>query len=271
MRKLKRTTEEVAEYFKLQGCELLDDYKGAQIKMKYRCSCGNESTINWNHFSNGKRCGHCTKWGQKKKKTLEEVKQIFIDRGCEFLDGEYKGVEYKHNYRCKCGRLAQISLTGFHIQKQNCQACGLEKNKGNKHHSWIEDREEARLKNLFRKKCYKALRSTLLAVGKNKVGKTTELLGYTPEQLREHITNHPNWAKVKDGDWHIDHIFPIQAFVDHDIKDIKLINCLDNLQPLSQSENNEKWGKYDKDMFINWLNKARDVKNEFQNLARRGS
>lgn len=38
---LKRTTEEVKEYFKQQGCELLDEYKGAQIKMKYRCKCGN--------------------------------------------------------------------------------------------------------------------------------------------------------------------------------------------------------------------------------------
>jgi hypothetical protein len=31
---------------------------------------------------------------------------------------------------------------------------------------------------------------------------------------------------------HVDHIFPIQAFLDHGILDLKTINALDNLRPM---------------------------------------
>lgn len=118
---------------------------------------------------------------------------------------------------------------------------------------WIADRKQKRLNDLFRKKCYKALSSTLKAINKEKVGRTTELLGYTPKQLQEHVEKHPNWTSVKDGNWHLDHISPIAAFTEHNINDISLINCLDNLQPVSQAENNYKWATYDKRKFQKWL------------------
>ena len=51
----------------------------------------------------------------------------------------------------------------------------------------------------------------------------------------------------------MDHIFPIQAFVDYGIKDIKLINCLENLQPLNGKENCSKGDKYDVEKFEKWL------------------
>ena len=250
---LKRTTEEVREYFKEQGCELLGEYKGAQIKMEYRCHCGNVSNICWNHFSRGKRCGLCVKRGQKKKRSLEDIKKIFEDRGCKFLDDVYNGVEFNHNYQCKCGRVAKISFIGFYHQNQNCHACGLEKNKKSNHHMWNPDREQLALNKKFAKKCYKAIQSSLEDTNQVKVGRTKDLLGYSPKDLQEHIVNHPNWNSVKDGNWAVDHIFPIKAFVDHDIKDIGLINCLENLQPLSQKDNNKKSHIYDKQKFQEWL------------------
>jgi hypothetical protein len=40
----RKTLKEVKEYFKSQGCKLLErKYLSAQTKMKYRCSCGKES------------------------------------------------------------------------------------------------------------------------------------------------------------------------------------------------------------------------------------
>jgi len=65
-----------------------------------------------------------------------------------------------------------------------------------------------------------------------------KLLGYTARELQSHLEKHPSWEKLKDTDWHLDHIFPIKAFFEHGITDIALINCLDNLQPLSQKKNN---------------------------------
>ncbi len=51
----------------------------------------------------------------------------------------------------------------------------------------------------------------------------------------------------------IDHIFPVQAFVDHKIYDMKIINHLTNLRPLSKVDNNKKADNYDEDSFLQWL------------------
>jgi hypothetical protein len=46
---MKFNIKEVKKYFKEQGCKLLEEkYINAHIKMKYICSCGNESSINLN-------------------------------------------------------------------------------------------------------------------------------------------------------------------------------------------------------------------------------
>lgn len=250
---LKRTTEEVASYFKKHSCELMTDYLGAHVKMRYRCSCDEISEISWNNFTAGKRCGNCTKWGQKKKRSIEQVKQIFAERECEFLDNVFNGIHYKHQYRCKCGRVSSISLAAFMYQKQLCHVCGLEKNRGSNHHGWKGDREQYRLMRRLKYRMKNALKRTLIALKLNKLDYTHKLLGYTAKQLQEHITGHSNWSLVKDGNWHLDHIFPIQAFLEYKIHDIKLINNLDNLQPLSQSANNHKKDKYDKVAFEQWL------------------
>lgn len=178
---------------------------------------------------------------------------MFQERGCEFLDPEFKGIHHKHRYRCKCGREAEITIAAFHHQQQYCKECGRQKNKGSGNPAWVADREKLRLKQQFRKKCYKMLQSSLAAVGTQKVGHTSDMLGYGPKELQEHIVNHPNWTRVKDGNWHLDHVFPIEAFVEHGITDVRLINSLDNLQPLSQSENNSKHAKYSKKLFARWL------------------
>jgi len=81
------------------------------------------------------------------------------------------------------------------------------------------------------------------------------LLGYDYKQLQEHILNHPNYEKIKNDKWHIDHIWPIKAFVDYGLYDLSLINCLENLRPLEAFENNSKSGKYCLADFEEWLTK----------------
>jgi hypothetical protein len=251
---LKRTTEEVAEYFKLKGCELLGQYEGAMIKMDYICSCGNKGSTSWNNFSRGKRCGKCQKWGLAHKKSLEEIKDFFISIGCEFLDTEYFGIHIHYTFRCKCGAVEKGLMSEFlHGTKKGCYDCYLKSRSGENHHSWNPDREKLKQDKLFRKKMYKALRSTLLNFGKEKVGRTSDMLGYGPQSLKEHIENHPNWDFVKDKKWHLDHIFPMQAFLDFDIYRPELINSLDNLQPLEGKANISKHAKYDPEAFKKWL------------------
>lgn len=85
--------------------------------------------------------------------------------------------------------------------------------------------------------------------GQRKNAKTAKMLGYNVTELWNHLTTHPNWDVVKDGEWHIDHIFPIIAFIDHGIIDVSVINALSNLQPLSAQENMKKKDHYNRQMF----------------------
>jgi hypothetical protein len=75
--------------------------------------------ISLKNFNKGRRCSHC---GGTKKKTLEEVKVIFINGGCEFLDDSYVSNKYPHNYRCSCGRESKIRLDNFN-QGRRCSGC----------------------------------------------------------------------------------------------------------------------------------------------------
>lgn len=108
-------------------------------------------------------------------------------------------------------------------------------------------------RNLFAKKAYKALQTCLKQTDQEKQDRAHKLLGYTPNELREHIQKHPNWNNVKGGTWHLDHVFPIIAFVEHGLKDIGLMCCLENLQPLDGSPNCSKGGKYNRKKFREWL------------------
>jgi len=47
--------------------------------------------------------------------------------------------------------------------------------------------------------------------------------------------------------------FPIQAFLDHGILDLSLINRFDNLRPIIGPENLSKADKYDETDFKQWL------------------
>jgi hypothetical protein len=90
-------------------------------------------------------------------------------------------------------------------------------------------------------------------MGKTKCDKTYRILGYTANELKCHIQSDPNWSEICCGKWHIDHIFPVKAFLDHGIHDIGVICRLDNLRPLSAKENLVKNARYDKQEFCNWL------------------
>ena len=105
----------------------------------------------------------------------------------------------------------------------------------------------------FRKKLVKSLERCMKAFGTEKQNSTYKAVGYTPNDLLGHLKNHWNWENVQGKEWQLDHVFPIKAFIDHGISDPKLINCLDNLQPVLKEYNLSKGGKYDIKLFEIWL------------------
>ena len=100
------------------------------------------------------------------------------------------------------------------------------------------------------------------ATGQEKTKRTLDLLGYTPQQLQEYILNHPNFTACNGEEWHVDHIFPIKAFLDYGIYDLRIINSLANLQPLPGYDNLSKGSDYNEAEFIDWLgNNGIDIGN----------
>lgn len=90
------------------------------------------------------------------------------------------------------------------------------------------------------------LRRVLEATNGKKSGQTFEIAGYSPAELKEHIekqfTDGMTWNN--HGEWHIDHIKPVAAFIEEGETNPSVINALSNLQPLWASENLSKGCKY---------------------------
>lgn len=81
------------------------------------------------------------------------------------------------------------------------------------------------------------IRSVIRRFGGKKESSTYEILGYSAEELKEHLetlfANGMSWENW--GEWHIDHIIPISKFDKN--SDPKVVNALSNLQPLWGREN----------------------------------
>ncbi len=251
------TFKEVKKYFEDHDCELFEtEYINAHIKMRYRCNCGNEKCkITLGDFKTGRRCNECgiIRAANKNRFTYKEVCNYFKKNDCELLETEYINSSTKMRYRCVCGNeKCKVRFNSFR-RGNRCKECLIERISGKNSCNWIEDREEFEEKKKFGEKCRSILKSALRRTGQKKIDRTYKMLGYTAEELRQHIYAHPNWEKVKNKEWHHDHYYPIKAFLDYGIRDIKLINCLENLQPLTRKDNQEKGAKYDEKEFEEWL------------------
>lgn len=250
--------EEVKKTFEDQGCELLEDtYVNNSTPMLYRCECGEPAKISLSHFKEGKRCNKCKgkKISEFFRLDFEEVKKIFEDASCELLETEYKNNSKWLSFKCHCGNVTKKTLAKFK-KNPHCQDCGLklriEKTSGENSCRWNPNREEVETRRKYSMMASGLVIRVLKLTNTNKTAKSEELLGYTRRQLREHIENHKNMKDIT-GDFHIDHIYPVAAFIRLGIFDLKLINSLDNLQPLSPEDNLSKNDKYDRDKFEKWL------------------
>lgn len=104
--------------------------------------------------------------------------------------------------------------------------------------------ENFRLKCILRNIIWKSVTHS----GKKRPGgRTAELLGYQPEDLKKHIsmlmTKGMTWENY--GKWHIDHMRPLSTFDLSTVEGIQLANSLHNLQPMWAKKNlkkNSKWG-----------------------------
>jgi len=93
--------------------------------------------------------------------------------------------------------------------------------------------------------CRRLIKRTIKYLGTQKELTTIELLGYRPIDLKENIEKKFKTGMTWDnyGEWHIDHIKPISSYEKSESP--KVINSLDNLQPLWASDNLKKGSKFE--------------------------
>lgn len=253
MRKLSQS--EVERIFEDQDCKLLSQYKDSNTSLEYVCSCGNKAKNNLKRFRSGARCKNCGNLKSSKTRAFdyEYVREYFESNKCTLLSNEYKNSLTPLRYRCCCGNISEITFVNFRAGHR-CRKCSLKI--GPKNHKWNPNRGVVKENESLRKRCYNLLHRSLKSFGKKKVYKTSQMLGFTSEELRDWI-NQEKFKQIIRGEWHLDHVFPIKAFVDYGIQDLKLINCLENLQPVPKQHNLNKQGKYCKKEFESWLTKKR--------------
>ena len=259
----KFTYEFVKKYFEDHGCELLEEtYERSVIPLKYRCSCGNVSQMDFGNFRKGRRCQQCKGRSNSRKfrTSNEDISRLCEQHGCQFVRSWIKCKKTRIEFICKCGEPWEAYLTNFK-KCPNCKKCGAAKISGENCYMYDPDREAVALRKRFRKTCGRMIHRFMKATEKTKTKSTHELLGYTPMELQEHITNHPQYKSCIDGKWHVDHYFPIKAFLDHGIHDLRLINHLSNLRPMPGKRNLSKADKYDEKEFEQWLQKNCHMKN----------
>lgn len=103
------TYEVVSEYFKTNGCTLLEEkYINNSTKMKYICSCGNISVIKLSNFKNGQRCMECS---GNKKHTYDDIIKIVESNGFKLHSKEYKGANSKLIVECKDSHVHEMNLS----------------------------------------------------------------------------------------------------------------------------------------------------------------
>lgn len=104
------------------------------------------------------------------------------------------------------------------------------------------------------RRVYKMMQRCYENTNTKKADHSHKALGYSPNQLLEHLQSFSTWDGLKQESWHLDHIFPIIAFVRKGITDPKVICTLSNLQPLSGPDNCVKNDEYNQEAFDSWLN-----------------
>lgn len=245
----------VEKCFKDKGYKLLSEsYVNSKTHLEYECSCGVAIKKTFDRFmhSSGK-CKKCVSVNCKNKPfSINEVEKMFKESGCTLLEEQYISIRVPMRFRCKCGSIGHKKLNNVNPNLGiQCKDCSL--HKGESHHMWNPDRDYIELRKKVHNKCRMAVRNSFRRFDKKKVKATHLYVGFTDIDLMKHLESFPDWELLKDTDWELDHIFPVKAFVDHGIDDMKVINALNNLQPLSRQDNLEKGGEYDEKLFLEYL------------------
>lgn len=224
MRKIELNSEQIQKILKLYNEDLLGSHSISEIMginksiiLRTLKENGVSFTTSGRRFIGGKKIA-TKKWIEKNKDFLNEKMRLWYQNNKEHRK------EYLKEYRTK--NIDKIRETKRNYERHKKATDPLYKLISN-----------------FRTAIYTVLKENNL----QKYRHYFEVLGYSPEQLIEHLEKQFNDEMTWDnyGEWHVDHIKPISSFNIIEIGDDEFMECwsLENLQPLWGLENIKKSNK----------------------------
>lgn len=108
---------------------LTKEYINNKQKLELCCKCGEPFERDYEHINRGQIfCKKCSQEivADKLKYSLDDVKQLIAEHGCEYIDGEYENNNSKLTIRCRCGEVFEKSLLKFLSGQDRCRECGKE-------------------------------------------------------------------------------------------------------------------------------------------------
>jgi hypothetical protein len=231
--KRKQNYDDVYNYFKDQGCELIStEFINSRTNLEYKCKCGTISSMTFDNFKNkNKRCKKCAGC---ETHTYDYIKEYIESFDYELLDTTYQNNRQNLNIKCPEGHIYQAAFSTFQ-RGSRCLQCFKSNNFAENHHNWKNDRT-------------RQVRANYLAFNIRNVSCLQQ-----DENYNNYLMNSDLYA--------VDHIFPRIAFVENNLdnlyepKIVKAIcNSLDNLRIILRKENSDKRAKYDTEKFMDWFN-----------------
>jgi hypothetical protein len=253
----RKTFEEVKRVFEEAGYRLLStEYINSKTKLECVCTKGHEKKTTYADFRSGRRCIECYHQKQREERLtpIEEIRQVFSSRGYQLLTDHHSHGRQIFEALCPRGHLYKTNLTRFKDCGYGCSKCAAINNSGTNNPNWNPDREAVKQNGKIWRAWRNCLRGGVSGRNKKTSDEIKAILGYDWNDLKTYILNHPNWEKLSDKiSYHVDHVFPVKAFLDYGIKDPKIICALENLQPLDKGVNMKKNRHYDKQEFEAYL------------------
>jgi len=99
--------------------------KGSNVKVKRYCDvCGNISDVDYRQYAD-----ICKKCADKSTHSIEAVKKLFKEDGCELLETNYRNNQIPLKFSCENGHVDTIRLNDFmsHRGSSHCKICNKDK------------------------------------------------------------------------------------------------------------------------------------------------
>lgn len=235
------------------------------MNFKVCSKCKIEKSLDNFHISkrDGYRsmCKECKKVADKIWRTENKEKDLDIKK--KWRDSNK---EYMLNYYIENKEHLKEYFREYYIENRNDILSSVKKNynfnreskieNSKNYYRMVKDSEEFKQKRRkianenYKKNPHvyvhrRILKRHLMLIELEKYDRTSNLLGYTSLDLKNHMEklfkDDMSWDNY--GEWHIDHIKPISKFDISD--DTSVVNALENLQPLWAFENLSKGNKYE--------------------------